>query len=366
MADNANDYEKLNNGKVTESQIAKCPSCGSNLTFDPKKQALLCSHCGHVEAFDTDKNVKELDINEGFEKGEKWSAETNVYHCDNCGTNFVLDKNATASCCPFCGTAHVIVTDEIKGLKPNVVIPFLIDVKTALENTMLWVKRRLFAPASFKKSFKGGKFNGVYYPAFTFDSNTSSVYYGRLGIRHTRTVGSGENKRTETYIEWFNVSGNYEMFFDDITITSGKKFTQNEYNKAQPFNTAESRVYESKYLLGYSAYHYDKGIDTCWQEARAEMDARIRRGILSQYYYDVVDFLNVSTSHKGVTYKYELLPIYTMSYEYHQKTYGVYVNGSTGKVNGKCPVSPWRVLVAVGIGLLIVGGIAALVLLNQK
>jgi ABC-type transporter Mla subunit MlaD len=31
------------------------------------------------------------------------------------------------------------------------------------------------------------------------------------------------------------------------------------------------------------------------------------------------------------------------------------VNGQTGKVGGKAPVSPWKVALAVGIGLLVAG-----------
>ena len=65
-----------------------------------------------------------------------------------------------------------------------------------------------------------------------------------------------------------------------------------------------------------------------------EMDENIRRGILSNYIYDRFGYLNVSTSHNGVTYKYVMLPVYVGNYRYNKKAYNFYVNGENGKVNG--------------------------------
>ena len=42
------------------------------------------------------------------------------------------------------------------------------------------------------------------------------------------------------------------------------------------------------------------------------------------------------------------------SFTYKGKIYQFMVNGQSGKVGGKSPVSPWRVLVAVLIVLLII------------
>ena len=74
------------------------------------------------------------------------------------------------------------------------------------------------------------------------------------------------------------------------------------------------------------------------------MDVAIRRAILRDYSYDVVDYLKVTTHHEKVTYKYVLLPVWFGILNYHKKKYRFLINGETGKLSGKFPVSAVKVL----------------------
>ena len=200
----------------------------------------------------------------------------------------------------------------------------------------------------------------MYTPCFTFDSFTTSYYEGRIGTTHTRTVGSGKNRRTETYVVWRHIRGTYTRGFDDVLITAGEKLAQRTLDKISPFETNASRQFEEKYMLGFMAYHYDKELVDCWGDAKKVMDASIRHGILSGYVYDRIGYLNVSTSHENVTYKYVMLPVYVGNYRYNKKAYNFYVNGETGKVNGKYPKSVPKIL---GLVLGIVAVVVAIALL---
>jgi hypothetical protein len=53
-----------------------------------------------------------------------------------------------------------------------------------------------------------------------------------------------------------------------------------------------------------------------------------------------------------------LVPVYSLIYRFKKKNYNVKVNGTTGKVKGKTPVSPIRVIIAVLLGIGIVGLLA--------
>ena len=110
------------------------------------------------------------------------------------------------------------------------------------------------------------------------------------------------------------------------------------------------------------AYHYDKKLEDCWGQAKATMDVKIRRNILRQYVYDKVAYLNVSTSHQRVTYKYVMLPVYVGNFNFKKKLYNFYVNGSTGKVKGKTPKSVWKILLTVALTVGLAIGIAYLFL----
>ncbi|MBQ8427435.1 MAG: hypothetical protein IJX16_06750 [Clostridia bacterium] len=343
--------------RSVDAESIKCSACGSNMVFHPESQTLYCEHCGTKQSFANDTRAEELDIRTALMTGRGWEADrTVVFACENCNAKVVLQKSETAKSCPFCGTAHVKQTDELAGLKPNGLIPFAFGDETALNLSKTWARKRFFAPRDFKKKLNADNVKGVYAPCFTFDSNTTSYYEGRLGETRTRTVGSGKNRRVQTYTVWYNVRGTFNRSYDDVLITSGTKFSQRELDKISPFDTNGGKAYEENYLLGFMAYHYDVELTDCWQNAKNLIDGNIRRGILSQYRHDKVAYLNVSTSHSNVTYKYVMLPVYVGNFKYKKKLYNFFVNGSTGKVHGKTPKSFWKILatailsVAVAVG----------------
>ncbi len=326
------------------------------MSFNPNDQKLSCEHCGaqsDIESF----MVCEQDLRSALSNNVSWEKEcVSVFSCDNCGAEVVLEKKETATFCPFCGASHVKKIEEFLGLKPNGLIPFAIDDDRALECSKLWAKSRFFAPKKFKKGLKSDNVKGIYIPCFTFDSETFSSYNAKIGKTRTKTVGSGKNKRTVTYVDWRIVSGTFSHKFDDVLISAGKKVSQEKVEKLSPFDTNNSKLYQEEFLLGYGAYNSDVDIADCWSMAKGKIDSLLKSKILSQYSYDRIAYFNVTTSHTNVTYKYIMLPVYVGNFNYKSKLYNFYVNGSTGKTFGKYPKSIAKILsVALLIGLLIVG-----------
>ena len=341
---------------VKNTDSVKCKSCGSNMTFDPETQMLRCSYCGYAEDFSKSGKVEEISIEKALGKNERWSSDTLVYNCGNCGARVVAEKGTTSGACPFCGTPHVVAEEDLEGIRPNVVVPFRLGKERITEIFKKWVKRRLFAPRAFKKQAEADKVKGVYMPFFTFDSNTDSVYEGRVGDEHTRTVTDSKgNTHTEKYIVWRKVRGTFAHFFDDILISAGTHFEQKKADRLSPFDWASACVYENKFLSGYVARHYDRDIQSCWGDAKKLIDAKIREMIIDSCNCDRVDYMNIKTRHSDVTYKYVMLPVYVISYSYKKKNYVIYANGNTGKIVGKTPVSPVRATIAAVLGTGIVG-----------
>ncbi len=342
--------------KVVSSVLVKCKNCGANMVFDPNTQSLFCSHCESRISFDDDSVGKEIELSiKHFNDNSNQDDESVVFSCENCNAKIVLNKNQTSTNCPFCGTSHVNKTENLKGIKPNAIIPFNFDGEKAVQFAKKWAKKRLYAPKKFKKNLSAENVKGVYYPSFTFDSYTDSVYDGRIGKTHTRTVGSGKNKRVETYTVWRNISGTFYSRFDDVLISAGEKIDQRSIDKLSPFTTNESKQYQENYLLGFLSYHYDKNIETCWDDAKSIIDRNLRSQILSQYSYDKVAYLNVSTKHSNVTFKYLMLPVYIGNFLFRKKRFNFYINGRTGRVVGKTPVSILKVLFTIfcSVGLLV-------------
>ena len=351
--------------REVETFSAKCQGCGATMVFDPETQSLKCPHCGTVGEIEKDFSVIENDIIKGFQDAEKWNPnEQATYKCDNCGAIVVLSVDEEASICPFCKTTHIAKEGAFESIRPHMVIPFQFSVQKATDFSKKWAKTRIFAPRAFKKSICIENIQGIYEPCFTFDSNTYSTFYGRVGDRRTRTVGTGKNRRTETYIVYRNVGGSHDRFFDDVLIATNENFNQSDLQKLSPFKTEAACVYENKYLSGFVAEGYHKNLDESWRDAKVEIEARIRRQIIDRLHCDVVDYLNVNTRHENVKFKYLLIPVYTMVYRFKNKNYLVRVNGSTGRVKGKCPISPLRVAIGTILGIgAVIGALCFMTLL---
>ncbi|MBR2384877.1 MAG: hypothetical protein IKA99_04625 [Clostridia bacterium] len=339
-----------------QTYSAKCQGCGASMVFDPETQSLKCPHCGSKGEVEKNYTVIENDIRKGFAEAEKWNPDEQVtYKCGNCGAVVVMSVDEEASICPFCKATHIAKDGSFQSIRPHMVIPFQFSPQKATEFSKKWARRRLLAPRKFKKNINVDQIKGVYEPCFTFDSNTKSTYHGRVGNKRTRTIGSGKNRRTEVYIVYRNVAGDFERFFDDVLIATNENFDQKELNKLSPFRTDMACVYESKFLSGFMADGYRKNLDESWADAKDEIERRIRDMIISRLHCDVVDYLSVSTTHSSVTFKYLLVPVYSMFFRYKKKDYSVRVNGSTGKVRGKTPISPLRTAIAslLGVGAVI-------------
>ncbi len=338
----------------TQTEIEKCPSCGSNLVWSSSNQCLECEHCGTQVTVDLTHKSQELDINLIFDKNDNsWSEETVMYRCTNCGAKEVISRKEIATSCPFCGTSNVVATDEIVGLKPNGVIPFALNKDSASENVIKWAKKKFFAPRAFKQSASPEEIKGNYIPSFTFDTDTTSQYAGCLAkVYYT---GSGKNRKR--HVRHIRINGNHALKFDDIITKATNNIEFPIFEDLLPFDTNNACDYSIDYLHGFGASQYDCSGEECWKVAKDWIDDVIKNDILARYDYSYVEKFSCNTQHADTTYKYILLPIYMGVFYYHQKTYNFFVNGSTGKVAGKTPISAIKVTIVTLLALILIAGI---------
>ena len=343
----------------TDAEVAKCPNCGANTTFEPLTQTLQCDYCDTVIDFKKAFANEKISIQNLLTAYTPWEGETTVFRCDNCGAMEVLSKTEISKDCPYCHASSVVKTNELSGLKPHAVVPFAVSVEYAGKYAEQWVKKRAFTPNTFKRTFSPKNLRGIYNPAFTFDSQTFSSYSGRLGRHETRTRTVRRNGRTETETYtvtiWFNIRGNYSDAFSDIVIQASTAIAQTTLDQLAPFGIQSAADYSPNYLFGFSANQYNKDGMHCWEDARKVIDREIYRGILSRYYYDVVGHIDIHTTCNNVKFKYLLLPIYVGASKYKKRLYNYFVNGVSGKVTGKTPKSIAKILMAIFIPLGIIG-----------
>lgn len=359
MQDTENRQESLSSEECpvreveNTTQAMKCPSCGANMVYSAEKGALYCEYCGSVREI-AGRVSEEIDFSRLLGEDNGWGGESHVFCCQNCGAREVLDRREIAKTCSFCGTPNIVETDELPGIRPNAVIPFSVEKERAGTFARTWMRKRLFAPRKFRKGAKPEELRGVYIPAFTFDAGTDSSYTATLGVYRYRTVRRNGHTERVRYTDYFSVSGNYSDFFDDVLVQASSARGQNAVSKLQPFDTRHSRAYTQEYLSGFTAEQNARPGTDCWEEAKDIIARRLRSKILAGYHYDVVSSFNLSTRYSDVTYKYVLLPVYVGHSTFRKKLYNFFVNGATGKVTGKAPVSPLKVLGVVLLGAAVV------------
>ena len=118
--------------------------------------------------------------------------------------------------------------------------------------------------------------------------------------------------------------------------------------------------YNPAYLAGFAAERYDVGVGEGFAEASPGMQNRMESHIRQSRGYDHYRSMRYDHRFSDVRFKHILLSVWLSSYTYRGKIYRFMVNGETGRVAGKAPVSPLKVLLAC---LLAAGAVALIALL---
>lgn len=338
----------------------KCPSCGGVMDFDPQTGGLACPYCGHTEAIPVDETIpasaEELDFGSA-DKLENcdWGAAKKTVICEACGAESIYDALEISAVCPFCGSNQVMEASDQNTMAPGGVVPFQVTDKQASELFKKWIKKKWFCPKLAKESAKAKHFKGVYLPYWTFDADTDSEYRGEYG-KDRRKKGPNGQDRIET--SWYPTHGTYRESFDDELVCATANHNQSMLRGLEPYRTAENKAYKPEYVAGFAAERYALGVRDAWEVAKESIRYKLKRNIENKIereeHADRVRNLRVNTIFNHLTYKYLLLPVWISSYKYKDKIYQFMVNGQTGKVSGKTPLSIPKVIITAIAAVVIV------------
>jgi len=364
------DYEVYQNAEHTSTlkeTDRKCPACGGTMDFDPATGGLRCPYCDHTEEIKTvdtqPQKAQELDFASAELTGNcDWGVSQKTVTCKSCGATTVYDSLEVANECPYCGSNQVMEANDVSTLAPNGVVPFRITAKQAGENFKSWIKGKWFCPKAAKESAEADQFQGIYLPYWTFDSDTHTDYTAKYGIN--RRVKDGDNEKTVT--DWYNTSGTYDHFIDDMLVSGSTNHDASIMSCIEPFDTEDNKAYQPEYIAGYAAERYSIGLKDAWEKAKQFITSRLKSliesKVVSENRADTVKDVVMRTTYSNITYKYLMLPIYISSFTYKGKVYQFMVNGQSGKVGGRSPVSALRVMLAI---LIVIAIIAVIYMLTS-
>lgn len=316
--------------------IYKCPTCGGNMLFDAQTGTLRCEQCSNempVEAYE-EKDAKE-EANAYEEEGKR------QYRCPSCGATLVTDAYTAATTCAYCGSPNIIEEQVDEQFKPDTVLPFRIEKEDARTKLKAWCKGGLLTPSDFlSTNAVNEKLQGIYVPFWLYDIDTDAQIEAMAEKVKVRRSG---NKETTTRYK-YRVERAGKSSYGKIPRDASKRMDNEKMDLLEPFQMNEARPFSGAYLSGYSAERYSETKDEVYPRARdaARQYAidELRETILG---YDSVSITSSKVEEQCRKVEYALYPVWHYEYKYRNKLYEFMMNGQTGKVVGKSPISVAKV-----------------------
>lgn len=366
-----------------------CPECGGDLQFREGKRKLGCTNCKYTRALSNrygtqvqKKGLKDRVNLSRFERG--LDDRTQGYQCQKCKAQLVIKNDQKLSRCPFCKSPELKNADlKKKVFQPYELIPPTIPKKLARAKFKKFLRSGFFTflPPNLSSAAADEAIQGVYLPAFLFDTYSRTTWKGEIGIKvpggggggggGNRGGGKGGGKgggrgggrgggnkgggggKTPDVI-WDFTEGYFEHLHDNILVMASKAGDRGLI-EAIPFDPSEMVKFDQYYLGDWSAELYQQDEIKALEIAEKIIDGDLRRqaeykirGRKKHQYRK----LETVSEKNCLTFRYVWVPMWMTSYTYQGKTFQYMINAQTGRLSGKRPLSIPRVIIFV-IGVIL-------------
>ncbi|MEK3723585.1 TFIIB-type zinc ribbon-containing protein [Paenibacillus sp. FSL H8-0034] len=310
----------------------KCPNCGSGMVFDSETGMLSCESCGRKD------NIEQ--IPDPLTKNTFSADEANEYHCNSCGAVIMTESETTATVCSFCGSG-VVLGDRLTGkLAPAMVIPFSISKDEAMQAFRKWCRNGLLTPMGFMTADRIKGITGMYVPFWLYALNNKIEVQAHAA--KVRTYRQGDYEYTET--QHFEVYRKIRLNYVKVPIDASEKMNDELMDKLEPFPYDQLKSFKTPYLAGYIAEKYSYNDEELLPRAKDKISTYIDSYIQSAMAgYSTVNYTSKQIDTILKNADYALLPVWVVHYDYNKLEYTFAMNGQTGQVVGKPPISKAKV-----------------------
>lgn len=302
--------------------IFKCKNCGGNTVYSPEHKGMFCPYC------------------ESEKSHERKHDLTNITHCPDCSGELEIGEYTSALQCPYCNN-YIILNERVEGeFTPQKMIPFKYSKKMVKQLLRDNFRGRIFAPTDFLSEARLNSMSGEYVPFWLYDYNARCVFRGE-GTKK-RSWSSGEMHYTET--SYYSVVRDFYLTYEDIPVDASIVMPDHIMDLMEPYNYDDMVDFQPEYMSGFNGQKYNMPATTLEDRAGSKMKDSAQT-ILSQ---SVTGYSTMTTYESNVTQnktdaRFCLLPVWKYIYKYKGTEYPFYINGQTGKVIGKVPVSKSKV-----------------------
>ncbi len=341
---------------MSSTMTFKCPSCGGYLEFDPARQKFKCLYCGQMlgeEELRDQSQEREAQAEAAQAKAPSSENEEHLraYHCQMCGAEIVTDETTAATRCYFCHSPVVLHDRLDDDFRPDGVIPFKLDKKTAEKQFLEYISKKKYVDRAFFNGAQLEMFSGVYYPWWYTDIEGEAEFEGEGTRSSMRSTPSHIITTTRVY----KVNREGRLSFRNLARKALTKADGKLSDGIHPYDISGVVPYASGFLSGFLAEKRDISEEQVEADALSEVRGYVPLMMKQNHAFNTLSG-NASFAPKDVNSRYILLPAWVLTYKGGKDgaPYYYMMNGQTGKVCGKLPIDKKRLLAtALGVGLAI-------------
>lgn len=358
---------------MSDTLTFKCPCCGATLGFNGGTGELTCEYCGAGFTVEQAKAAQAAEQVDAAASDMTWSAKkpslirdeegrVSGYRCTSCGAEMVCDDKTAATECPYCGN-NAIIHESFDGLfRPDLVVPFSVDKKTAQQKLRDFYQGKKLLPDSFLDQSRIENMTGLYVPFWLMSCHAE----GAESYEGVREQTSRDDRYEYTKRDYYRVDREGRMDFDRIPVDASTKMDDATMDSLEPYDVSKAVQYDAAYFSGYLADRYD--VDAAMAQPRAgervENTFREELEEEAKKHYDSLSRTGGSLRLSDTRTEYAMLPVWMLSTRFEGKIYSFAMNGQTGQVAGSLPIDQGKYKKAVALTSVIAAVIlAALVFL---
>jgi hypothetical protein len=295
-----------------------------------------------------------------------------TFSCGHCGATLAFEGVRTQTC-PYCASPNFVEKPPSPGQPdPAFLVAFTGDAEVARKRLDAWIgSRTLFADSALKHA-KVEDLRGVYLPAYLYSAVARTSFTAQIGEQYTETetYTTTENGKTVTKTrivtrtEYRSLAGRHLGYITDVIVSASVGLSNAELERVEPFDLKQLRRFSPALVSGWIHEEFSRGARDCQQASRGEavdeVGSRLRRFMPGDSYSD----LEWKTVVEWEALEPILVPVWVLALRYRgdKPPLRVVINGQTGKVAGKVPLSWWKIAIPI---VLVLAAIAAFLLLSS-
>jgi len=329
-----------------------CPKCNTPLPYTEADagKAIKCTNCG-------------ADVL-AIEAAEKLIS----MKCAGCGGAIEIQPGMSEAVCQYCGASYLLPPAFAPAAKetgaPEFLTPFKVFQSNMLEHLNKWLNEGVFTAGDADTAAAVTKVTAKYVPLYVCNCDAESAWSGQNSTTHYRTVTKTRTdargarstyQEQEPYKEWHGASGTHVGHYR-VAVVAAASVTQEDMDKlagdagnftsdggAEPFGRAPR---EDNFPVEKA------GFDAEEAKRRARMKVETLERAACDGEVERLD--SCSTRLSDLTARLSYHPVWWVTYSYKAKPYSCLMDGATGAVTGKKPVSKAKVVLAVVIVIVVI------------